>query len=66
MPRYQARANQESEGQVSDKTIKRRVEILEGNEDVTSQSILEISRRLAKLKGQVVDLINAMEAKNEG
>lgn len=50
---------------MNDKTIKRRVEILEGNEDVTSQSILEISRRLAKLKEQVVDLINAMEAKNE-
>jgi polyhydroxyalkanoate synthesis regulator phasin len=48
---------------MNDKTIKRRVEILEGNEDVTSQSILELRRRIDQLEGQVVDLINAMEAK---
>lgn len=49
---------------MNDKTIKRRVEILEGNDDVTSQSISELRLRIEQLEGQVVDLINAMEAGN--
>jgi hypothetical protein len=48
---------------MSDKTIKQRVEILEGNEDVTCQSISELRRRIDQLEGQIIDLTNAMEAK---